>query len=82
MQCLKRFIQISSYGDRLAAESYRLPRPHVIGLAIATETYAADASHPMAPLRGIMSGIGPNGMFLMRCATFARQKNPRFRYHG
>ena len=82
MQCLKRFIQNSSYRDRLAVESYRLPHPRVIGLTIAAAVYATDASPPVTPLKGIMSKIDLNGMCLMRCTTFARQKNPRFRYHG
>lgn len=82
MQCLKRFIQNSSYRDRLAAESYRPPHPRVIGLTIAAAVRAAGARHPMTPLRGIMSKIDLNGMCLMRYTTFARQKNPRFRYHG
>lgn len=82
MQCLKRFIQNSSYRDRLAAESYRLPRPRVVGLTITAAVRAAGAGRPMTPLRGIMSKINLNGMCLMRYTTFARQKNPRFRYHG
>ena len=72
MQRLKRFIQNSSHRDRLAAESYRLPHPRVIGLTIAAAVYAT----------GIMSKFDLNGMCLMRYTTFARQKNPRFRYHG
>lgn len=82
MQRPKRFIQNSSYRDRLAAESYRLPHPRVIGLAIATAVRAAGARHPMTPMKGIMPKIDLNGMCLMRYTTFARQKNPRFRYHG
>ncbi|VWM06932.1 Uncharacterised protein [Collinsella intestinalis] len=38
--------------------------------------------HPVAPMKGIMPKIDLNGMCLMRYTTFARQKNPRFRYHG
>lgn len=82
MQCLKRFIQNSSHRDRLAAESYRPPHPRVIGLTIATAAHAADTRHPVAPMKGIMPEIDLNGMCLMRYTTFARQKNPRFRYHG
>ena len=82
MQSPKRFIQNSSYRDRLAAESYRPPHPRVIDLTIAAATHAADARHPVAPMKGIMPKIDLNGMCLMRCTTFARQKNPRFRYHG
>lgn len=82
MQCLKRFIQNSCHRNRLAAESYRLPHPHVIDLTIAAAAYAADARHPVAPLKGIMSKIDLNDMCLMRYTAFARQKNPRFRYHG
>ena len=82
MQRPKRFIQNSSYRDRLSAESYRLPRPRVVGLTITTAAHAADTRHPAAPMKGIMPKIDLNGMCLMRCTTFARQKNPRFRYHG
>lgn len=82
MQCLKRFIQNSSHRDRLAPESYRPPHPRVIGLPLATAAHATDMSHPVAPMKGIMPEIDLNGMCLMRYATFARQKNPRFRYHG
>lgn len=82
MQCPKRFIQNSSHRDRLAAESYRPPHTRVIGLTIATAARATGMRHPVAPLRGIMSKIDLNGMCLMRYTTFARQKNPRFRYHG
>lgn len=82
MQRPKRFIQNSSRRDRLAAEFYRLPHPHVIGLTIAAAAYATDARHPVTALKGIMSKIDLNGMCLMRYTTFARQKNPRFRYHG
>ena len=82
MQRPKRFIQNSSYRDRLAAESYRLPHPRVVGLTITAAVRAAGAKHPMTPLRGIMSKINLIGMCLMRYTTFARQKNPRFRYHG
>lgn len=82
MQCPKRFIQNSSHADRLAADSYRLPHPRAIGLTIAATTYATDMRHPVAPMKGIMPKIDLNGMCLMRCTTFARQKNPRFRYHG
>lgn len=82
MQRLKRFIQNSSHRDRLAAESYRLPHPRVIGLTIAAAVYATDARHPITPRKGIMSKIDLNDMCLMRYTTFARQKNPRFRYHG
>lgn len=81
MQRPKRFIQNSSYRDRLSAESYRLPRPRVVGLTITAAVRAAGAGRPMTPLRGIMPKIDLNGMCLMRYATFARQKNPRFRYH-
>lgn len=82
MQHPKRFIQNSTYRDRLAAESYRLPHPCVVGLTIAAAVRTAGARHPMTPLKGIMSKINLNGMCLMRYTTFARQKNPRFRYHG